>query len=169
MNKTNFTVANDKKTLLMERAFNAPKSMVWKSFTTAEALEKWWGPTGWETEVKKLDFSVGGEWIYVMTCVDKDQEEWFGKTSAGKTVFSNISPEDSMEYVDYFTDENGNINDDMPSSRTVLTLDENEDGSTTLKTKTTYETAEALTQVLEMGMEEGYSQTMDKLEEFVTS
>ena len=167
MAKTNFTVVDDGKSLLMERTFSASKDKLWHAYTDAEALAKWWGPIGWETEVKKLDFSEGGEWIYVMKCVDENQGEWFGQTSAGKTVFSNIKPGDSMQYTDYFTDEEGNINEEMPSSLTTLIFTENEDGTTSLKATTTYETAEALKQVLEMGMEEGYGQTLDKLEEFV--
>jgi len=167
MSKTTFTVADDKKTLLVERTFNAPKHKLWNAYTDADALAQWWGPIGWETEVKRFDFSEGGEWLYIMKCVDENQGEWFGQLSAGKAVYSNIQPEDSFEYTDYFTDEQGVINEAMPASRTVLTLNENEDGSTKLVTKTAYDTEAALKQVLEMGMEEGFGQTLDRLDDFV--
>lgn len=168
MDKTNFTISDDNKTLVMERTFNAPKTKIWKAYSDAEALATWWGPEGWETEVKHLEFVEGGHWLYVMKCVDVNQGEWFGQTSAGKAVYENINPEDSFEYVDYFSDENGQVNEEMPASHSVLTLTDNEDGSTTMVVKTSYETEEALKQVVEMGMKEGYAQTLDRLEAFVT-
>lgn len=169
MNKTNFTIQDDKKTLVMTRTFNASKSKLWQAHTTAEALKKWWGPKGWETEVPQLDFTEGGEWRYIMKCVDEKQTEWFGKTAPGKVVYKNIDPENSFEYTDYFTDEAGNVDESLPASHSKLSLQENEDGTTTLTVVTSYETEEALKQVIEMGMEEGYAQTLDKLEAFVTS
>ncbi|MCA9361369.1 SRPBCC domain-containing protein [Candidatus Kaiserbacteria bacterium] len=165
--KTIFTIHDDKKTLSIKRIFGTAKSRLWEAYTTAEAIAAWFGPAGWETEVPYLDFKDGGEWRYIMKCVDKNQGEWFGMTSAGKAVYSNINPENSFEYTDYFTDEDGNVNESMPVSHSKLVLQENEDGSTTLMVTTEYETEEALKQVLEMGMETGYDQTLDKLEGFV--
>lgn len=167
MSNTKFTVSDDKKTLIMERTFKASRSKLWHAYSDADALAKWFGPIGWETEVKNLDFSEGGEWNYVMKCVDKDQGEWYGQESAGKTVFNKIRPQEFMEYTDYFTDNEGNINKEMPASVTELHFIENEDDTTTLKAETHYESAEDLKQVLEMGMEEGYGQTIDKLADFV--
>ncbi len=167
MNKSNFTVSDDKKTLIMERTFNSTKDKFWDAYTEAEALEKWWGPVGWETEVKKLDFSEGGSWFYIMKCVDENQGEWFGKTSAGIAVYKNIKPKDSFEYTDYFADDDGNIKSDMPSALTTFELRDNQNGTTTLITKTSYDTEDGLKQVLEMGMEEGFAQTLDRLEEYL--
>lgn len=167
MGKTNFTISGDKKTLIVERTFNVPKHKLWKAYSTATAIARWFGPVGWETEVSKLDFVEGGEWIYIMKCVDKAQGEWYGKTSCGKGIYTRIDPENSFEYTDYFTDDNGNIDESLPSSQSILVFQENEDGYTTLKVTTMYDSAEALKQVIEMGMEEGYAQTLDKLETFL--
>jgi uncharacterized protein YndB with AHSA1/START domain len=169
MSKTSFKVEDDKKTLIVERVFKAPKQKVWEAYTKAEFLEKWWGPRGWETTVKEFDFSEGGEWFYIMKCVDKDQGEWFGKESCGKAVYDNIKPYDSFAYTDYFCDIDGKIDESLPASYTVLSLIENENGETKLVTKTSYDTAKDLEQVLEMGMKEGFEMTLDRLEEFLTS
>lgn len=166
MNKTVFTVASDRKTLIVERRFNARKSKVWDAYTRPELVAKWWGPRGWETEIKHMDFSDGGYWHYGMRCLDPEQGEWYGKTTWGKATFENIKPQDSFEYTDEFCDENGVVTPGMPTSRTVLILKE-ENGVTTVTGRTEYETPEALAQVLEMGMEEGFSQTWDRLEEFL--
>lgn len=163
MKKTSFTIADDRKTLIVERTFDAPKDKVWNAYADKNTLARWWGPKGWETQIKHLDFKTGGSWLYGMTCKDKQQADWYGKTSWGKMVFEEVTPKDSFIYTDIFCDENGTPVEGLPSSRTVLTLTE-QGGKTTILSKTAYDTAEALAQVLEMGMEEGYSQTMDNLE-----
>lgn len=169
MNNTTFTIGDDKKTITIERTFKAPKTKLWQAYTSAEALAKWFGPTGFETEVPYMDFRDGGEWRYIMKCVDENMGEWFGKTSAGKALYKNIKPEDSFEYTDYFTDDDGNVNKSMPTSHSKIVLHENEDSTTTLTVTTVYENEAALNQVLEMGMKEGYAETLDKLEKLVTA
>jgi uncharacterized protein YndB with AHSA1/START domain len=56
----------------------------------------------------------------------------------------------------------------MPVSHTTVELEE-KGGSTLFTTTTTYDSPEGLKQVLEMGMEEGYRQTLDRLETLVTA
>jgi uncharacterized protein YndB with AHSA1/START domain len=164
MSDTTFRVSDDKKRLIVERTFDAPKSRVWKAYSTRDLLLRWWGPRGWETIIKRLEFENGGTWHYGMKCIDANQGDWFGKTSWGQFVYENIRPEDSFEYTDVFCDEEGNPTPGMPSSHTVVKLVERE-GRTTVTTTTSYTSEEALSQVLEMGMKEGLSETLDKLEE----
>ncbi len=169
MSQSTFIVEEDKKSLTVTRVFNAPKDKVWEAYTTAELIEKWWGPIGWETTVKKLDFEEGGEWIYAMKCNDERQVDWYGKESWGKTVYKDIDPKNSFAYTDYFCDTEGNIMPDMPVSHSVIEFEELEDGKTKLVMHTSYENPEELKKVLEMGMQEGFEMTLDRLEEFVTN
>ena len=166
MRETTFTIGDDKKTLIVERTFHAPKSKVWRAYSDPDMLAQWWGPRGWETEIKHMDFSNGGHWHYVMRCVDPAQADWFGKASWGRASFHNIRAEDSFEYVDQFCDENGVVNAEMPTSKTTLTLTEIP-GGTKVRLVTEYDTPETLKQVLEMGMEEGFRETWQKLAEFL--
>ncbi len=163
MNETKFTVAEDKKTLQVERLFPAAKSRVWDAYTQPEILARWWGPKGWETEIRHFDLSVGGYWHYCMRCVDKAQGDFYGMESWGRGTYTAISPKDSLAYDDAFCNESGEINNDMPISSTTLELID-EDGNTRLVSTTRYATEEALQQVLAMGMEEGFKQTLDNLE-----
>ncbi len=167
MNKTNFTISEDKKSLIVERSFRASQHNLWRAYTEKELFEQWFAPQGWTVTTKKFDFVEGGENIYVMRCEDKAQGEWYGQVSAGKMVFSNIHPEDSYEYEDFFTDEAGVVNESLPGSKSSVQLSEQSDGSTLLRVTTSYATADALQQVIEMGMEEGYGQTLDKLEQIL--
>lgn len=165
MEKTTFTVGDDKKTLIVARTFHAPKSKVWRAYSDPKILARWWGPRGWETEIKHMDFSNGGCWHYGMKCMDPAQEEWYGKTSWGRASFSTIQPQDSFEYVDEFCDENGVVTPGMPQAKTTLTLVE-DNGGTRVTLVTEYDSAETLRQVLEMGMEDGFAETWQKLAEF---
>ena len=163
MNRTKFTVGEDKKTLVVERQFAATKSNVWRAYTDPELLRQWWGPKGWTTDIKHMDFSVGGYWHYCMRCIDKSQGDFFGMESWGKGTYTGISPEDSFSYDDEFCDERGNALPGMPMAHVTISLTA-EKGSTLLTCTSRYDTADALTQVLEMGMEQGFTQTLDNLE-----
>lgn len=168
MDKTNFTVQDDKKTLVVERTFPAARNKVWAAWTTPELFAKWWGPRGWETEVKHMDFNEGGYLLYVMKCLDPEQKEWYGQTSSGKSIYSHIDAENSFTYTDEFTDEDGNVTPDMPVMEINVQFTE-EDGQTRVVSTTTFATPEALEQVIATGMKEGLTQTWDRLEEMLAS
>ncbi|MGH6832455.1 MAG: SRPBCC domain-containing protein, partial [Methyloceanibacter sp.] len=42
------------------RIFDAPRERVWKAWTEAERLGKWWGPKGFDIVSVKLDLRPGG-------------------------------------------------------------------------------------------------------------
>jgi uncharacterized protein YndB with AHSA1/START domain len=52
-------------TYVLEREFDAPRDLVWKSWTDAALLSRWYGP-GCETIIHKLDVSPGGLWLLEM-------------------------------------------------------------------------------------------------------
>lgn len=164
MNKAIFTISPDQRTLIMERTFPVSADKLWRAYSDPTILGQWFSPKGWDTEVKRHEFVDGGEFVYLMKCVDKAQD-WHGMTSGGRMKFSNIRPETSFEYTDFFTDEEGNINAEMPSAHSKVEITVLGPSESKLTAATTYATPEALKQVLEMGMEEGYSQTLEKLEE----
>jgi len=166
MSKATFTVADDKKTLTAERTFSASQDKVWNALTNPKLLAKWWGPRGWETQITHMEFVNGGYWLYGMKCVDPAQVDWFGKFSWGKGTYQNIRPIVTFGYVDEFCDEHGVVTPGMPASQTTITLKESR-GSTSVSSQTSYVSAEALAQVLAMGMEQGFSETWDRLEEFL--
>jgi uncharacterized protein YndB with AHSA1/START domain len=166
MNET--TLTQNGNILTLERVINAPKDKVWAAYTDPEIFTKWWGPDGWSTTVKEFDVKPGGTALYGMKCEDPNQGEWFGKESWGKFVFEDVSPKDSFVYTDYFTDDNGKATEGMPSTKSTITFVET-DGKTKITTVSTYESEADLRQVLEMGMEEGIKQTLDRLEKLVAT
>ena len=166
MEKTNVTKDLENKTLTIERTFNAPKEEVWKFYTEKEWFEQWWGPEGWETTVKVFNFTAGGHVHYEMRCIDEQQTEWFGKSSWGAMVIESVDEPNSFTYKDYFSDETGMLNNEMP----VLTVTNNfieEDGRTRLVSVSQADSAEQIEELLNMGMIEGFSSQMDKLDKLL--
>ncbi|WP_269432521.1 SRPBCC domain-containing protein [Gordoniibacillus kamchatkensis] len=84
--------------------------------------------------------------------------------SWGKAVFQEIAPVEKIVYVDYFSDAEGNEAEGMPSTEVTLTFVEHE-GKTKLVNRARYASAEALKTVLDMGMEQGITETWDRLAE----
>ncbi|TKC18948.1 SRPBCC domain-containing protein [Robertmurraya kyonggiensis] len=154
--------------LVLEREFDAPKELVFKAFSEPEHLKQWWGPRGWTVPVCNVDFRPGGVWHYCMKCVDENQGEFFGMESWGKGVYEEIIQDEKIVYRDYFSDAEGNEAEGMPSTRVTLLFEE-QDGKTKLINRAEYDSSEALKTVLDMGMEQGVTETWDRLEELLSS
>lgn len=150
--------AND---LVLERIFRAPRELVFEAFSKAEHLKRWWGPEGWPLTHCEIDFRPGGVWHFCMSCTDENQP-YFGQESWGKAIYHEIDSPERIVYTDYFSDAEGNINESMPGCTVTLTfIDLGE--RMRLVSRGRYGTAEALQQVIDMGMLEGVSQTWDQL------
>jgi uncharacterized protein YndB with AHSA1/START domain len=154
--------------LTLERVFDAPRELVFKVFSEAEHLKHWWGPRGWTLTVCNIDFRPGGVWHYCMKCINEKQVDFFGFESWGKAVYEEIVKPEKISYVDYFSDADGNVTEGMPSSQITMTLVELE-GKTKLISRAQYASTEALKTVLDMGMEQGITETWDRLEEHLQS
>lgn len=153
----------ENKTLTLEREFDAPISKVWKAYADRETFEKWWGPVGWESTAKEFNFVPGGRVHYDMKCVDENQDEWFGQSSWGLMVIEKVDEPHSFSYTDYFSDEKGSINPDMPSLKITNTFTE-VDGKTKLVSVSTAADAAQIEQLLKMGMIEGFTSQLTKLD-----
>lgn len=52
--------------IVMTRAFDAPRALVWEAFTKPELLKRWLGVFGtWSLAVCEIDLRVGGAYRYV--------------------------------------------------------------------------------------------------------
>lgn len=154
--------------LILERVFDAPRELVFKAFSEAEHLKMWWGPRGWTLPVCTVDFRPGGVWHYCMKCIDEQQGDFFGMESWGKGVYQDIVEGEKIVYIDYFSDAEGNENQDMPSTLVTMLFEEF-DGKTKLISRSKYASAEALKTVIDMGMEQGITETWDRLAEHLQS
>ncbi len=89
------------KDLIIKRTFNAPRNKVWDAWVNPELIKCWWGPAKFTAPVIKLDFQVGGKYLFCMR-----SPEGFDYWSTGE--FQEIKPMDRIVYTDSFADENGN-------------------------------------------------------------
>lgn len=156
------------KTLTIECTFDAPKEKLWRAYADKAWFEKWWGPEGWQTTTKTFEFKPGGKIHYVMECVDKNQGEWFGQKSWGLMIIESLDKPNRFEAQDRFSNEAGTIEEHMPTQKFVVELIE-ENGKTRLITRSISDTAEALEELVKMGMVEGFSSQLNRLENLLAS
>jgi uncharacterized protein YndB with AHSA1/START domain len=62
-----------RRTVTLERTFDASIEEVWDLWTTKDGIESWWGPDGFAVKVLSLDLRPGGVLLYTMTAVGADQ------------------------------------------------------------------------------------------------
>lgn len=143
------------------RRFAATRDRLWAMWTEAEHLRNWWGPKGFSTPVCQVDFRPGGSWFYRMQ--DPESQRY-----CGKMTYIEIDAPRRFTAQDVFTDEAGNPLADMPQAHSAFDFTEF-NGETIWTNTSRYRTREARDQVLEMGVEAGLSQTLDRLEEYLAS
>jgi uncharacterized protein YndB with AHSA1/START domain len=163
MSKLQTQINKETLELIMTRVLNAPRQLVWDAFTKPELVSKWWGPRVFQTIVKEMDVRPGGVWHY---CMHGIEGEWKDKDACGKAYYEEVVAPEKLVYKDVFADVDGNDLPDMPVALVTVTFEENE-GKTTMISTTKYATLEDLQKVVEMGVEEGYGETLDRLEEML--
>lgn len=158
----------DNKTLTLTYVADGPKDKVWRAYADKEWFEKWWGPEGWETTTKQFDFRPGGVVHYGMKCVDENQGEWFGQISWGLMDVQSVDEGNSFTYQDFFSDENGSKNTELPALTVTNTFTE-ENEKTTIVSRSVADSAEQIEELLKMGMAEGFASQLRKLDSLVNA
>lgn len=147
----------DEATLTVVAEYQATTSRVWRLWSDPRQLERWWGPPTHPATVTAHDFSAGGVVRYFMTGPE-------GERYHGGWHVVDVEPPHRLEFEDFFANDDGTENSDLPRSRTVVTMTEDGSGTTRMTIETHYASTEALQQVLEMGMEEGITQALGQIE-----
>lgn len=88
--------------LVIERVFDAPRELVWKTWTEADGVKRWWGPKDFTAPSVKMDLRVGGIYLYCMRAPD-------GKDYWSTGTFRDIVPLERIVATDSFADKDGNI------------------------------------------------------------
>ncbi|HNA50961.1 MAG TPA: SRPBCC domain-containing protein [Mycobacterium sp.] len=148
-------------TLTITADFAAPVERIWQIYADPRQLEKIWGPPSYPATVVDHDLRPGGRMTYFMTGPDGDKH-------AGYWEITAVDEPRSFEFDDGFADMDFNPNPDMPKARNVFTFAEH-DGGTRATYVSTYESAEALQTVLDMGVIEGASSAINQIDGLVAS
>jgi len=147
--------------LILTRDFDAPPELMFEMWSDCKHLKHWWGPKEWPMDECKMDFRVGGEWLYRLRGPNPEDESW------GKGIYREIDKPRMIKYDDYFADKDGNINENMPGMIITVEFHPHE-GKTRLHSSSIFATREGLEQVMQMGVVEGMSSTMDRLDEYLS-
>jgi len=148
--------------LVITRTFDAPRERVWKAWTEPEEVKEWWGPKGFTSPSTRIDFRVGGSYLFSMRSPE-GEDYW----STG--VYREIDPLNRIVVTDSFADENGNV---VPASyygmdegwplETLATLTfEEKDGKTRLTIMSSG--ISNISGVDRDNMEQGWRESLDKL------
>ncbi len=156
-----FTVDRTNNTVFVNREFAAELPLVWDAFTKQEILDQWWAPKPWESRTKFMDFKEGGRRFYAMVSPE-GQEHWSIQD------FTSISPTTNFKYFDAFADKDENINNELPSADWDLNFSEH-NGTTTVKITVKHKTLADLEKIIQMGFQEGFTMTLNDLENLLTT
>jgi uncharacterized protein YndB with AHSA1/START domain len=154
-----FTVDKTTKTATIVREFAAELPLVWDAYTKQEILDQWWAPKPWASKTKIMNFEVGGRRFYAMVSPE-GHERW----SIQK--YTSITPKTNFKILNAFADENENP--ELPGSEWDLTFSE-QNGTTKVSVSIYNESLERLEKMIEMGFVEGFSMTMNHLEELLAT
>lgn len=154
-----FLADKENNTLTIRREFLAGRQLVWDCYTKSELLEQWFAPKPLTTKTKLMDFSEGGRWHYAM--VEPNGTEYWGFTE-----YITIQPIDLYTALDAFSDAEGNINENLPRANWNVTFTDKGENAV-VETVVTYKSLADLETIINMGMEEGMTATLEKLDELL--
>ncbi|MDQ2718476.1 MAG: SRPBCC domain-containing protein [Bacteroidota bacterium] len=154
-----FTVDKSTKTVSITREFDAGLSLVWDAYTRQELLDQWWAPKPWASKTKFMNFEVGGRRFYAMVSPE-GQERW----SIQK--YTSISPKTNFKLFNAFADKDENP--ELPGSEWDLNFKE-QNGKTMVSVTIYNESLERLEKMIEMGFKEGFTMTMNSLDELLAT
>lgn len=153
---TNVTTDPATLTITLEGEFAAPVERVWGAFSEPRQLERFWGPPGYTATFGEFDLRPGGRARYYMTSPEGEQMHAAWNITA-------VDEPRTIAFDDVFTDENGAEAEGMPAIATTLSFAPG--GAGTLLTITSVaDSTEALEQMQEMGMLDGYRQIATQLD-----
>ena len=142
--------------ILITREFDAPKELVYRTWTTPDLVRRWWAGQRGEVTIAEIDLRVGGTWRYVMVIRGGLEIAFHGE-------YREIVPNERIVSTEVF--------EGMPDagSSVVTTTFAEVDGRTVLSLLGQYPSREVRDAVIHSGMEGGMQEQMDAVEEIVIS
>ena len=140
----NFVEGRHAAEMILTRVFDAPRELVWRTWTEREHLTQWWGPKGFTLPGCEMDFRPGGTYRFVMRGPDGRDNPFHGVyreiVRNGRIVFTAIL-------------------DNLPGHELLTTVTfADEGGKTKLTVRQTTPPGEA-----GRGQNQGWSETLERL------
>lgn len=157
MNNPLKVVAVGDREVVITRAFDAPRGLVFDAHTKPELVKRWLlGPPGWTMPVCEIDLRVGGRYRYVWRNQDGTEMGLGG-------VFRDIVRPERLVATERF-DPSWYPGEALATTRFV-----EDNGQTTVTLTMQYESREVRDGVLRSPMAEGMAAGYDRLEELLAS
>jgi uncharacterized protein YndB with AHSA1/START domain len=144
-------------TMTTDAEFGASAERVWQLWADPRQLERWWGPPTYPATVDSHDLRPGGRVEYHMTGPEGDQPRGYWE------IVEADEPR-SLVFRDGFANEDGTPNTDLPTTQVRVTIEDIGDGRTRMSILSTFPSAEAMEQLLGMGMEEGLKEAIGQID-----
>ena len=147
----------DRHVMTVTAEFAAPVERVWALYADPRRLERHWGPPGWPATFVRHELVPGARSHYYMSGPD-------GERADGMWIVREVDAPRSFVVDDAFADEQGE-----PKLETGFTTMRAEfvpvdPGTTRVVVTSTFESAEQLQQMLDMGMEQGLTLAMGQID-----
>jgi uncharacterized protein YndB with AHSA1/START domain len=155
---------------VISRVFDAPRELVFKTWTEQKHME-WWGPKGVTIHHAKMDLHPGGLFHYCMKTPD-GHEMW------GRWIIREVAPPERLVFVNSFSDEAAGItrhpmNPDWPREILSTITFATQDGKTLLTIRwLPLNPTEAERKTFDEGhesMKNGWTGSLNRLTEYLAS
>lgn len=90
----------DLPTYVLERTFDAPRELVWKTWTDPALLPRWYGPRV-KTIVHRLELKPGGLWLIEM--------QWGGKSHYQRAQYMEVAAPERLVWLHASADADWNV------------------------------------------------------------
>jgi uncharacterized protein YndB with AHSA1/START domain len=144
-------------TMTLTAEFDASPDRVWQLWADPRQLERWWGPPTYPATFTKHDLTPGSRIEYHMTGPEGDQPKGFWDVL-------EVDPPHRLAVRDGFANDDGTPNDSLPTGEMRVTIEEIGTGRTRMSIESLHPSAEAMEQVLAMGMEKGLTEAVGQID-----
>jgi uncharacterized protein YndB with AHSA1/START domain len=156
MSLTDVRKDSENLTMTVTAEYDVTADRAWQLWADPRQLERWWGPPTYPATVEEHDLQPGGRVSYYMTGPEGDKARGWWKVLSAE-------PPRRLEIEDGFADDTGAPNPAMPTM--VMRVDiSDRPGGVTVTIVTRFPSAEAMEQLLGMGMEEGMREAMGQID-----
>lgn len=149
--------AQDGRSLTVSRAFNAPRDLVFKAWSTAEHLKHWFCPQGYTVPACEVEFRPGGKFDLCMRAQDGSMEHWI------RGHFVEVLPHSRL-VVDMTVETTSGVQ--LFNALTTVGF-ETVCGGTEMTVTQRYTLIDPAAGQFTQGAEQGWAQTLDRLEKEV--
>jgi uncharacterized protein YndB with AHSA1/START domain len=144
-------------TMTVEAEFDASPERVWQLWADPRQLERWWGPPTYPATFTKHSLTPGSRIEYHMTGPTGDQPRGYWE------VLEAHAPR-RLVFREGFANADGTPNPDLPVGTARVQIEQVGHGRTRMSIENVFPSAEAMEQVLGMGMEEGMTEAVGQID-----